>query len=85
MCCTAPCHPPILFPALISLPMVGLRHSSLAHLLDKGSPLPALFCALSRNWDPGVGDDDASNTFIHSLCAAIDLAVGAWDETGQEP
>ena len=65
--------------------MVGLRHSSLAHLLDKGSPLTALFGTLSEKWAPGGGDDEAPETAVYSSRNAVDLAIGSWNKTGRVP
>ena len=53
--------------------------------MDKGSPPPDIFSALSNNWTPGTVNDEAPDTTFLLLHAAADLAVGAWAETGQAP
>ena len=63
--------------------MVGCRFSSLARILDEGSPPPALFGTILKKWEPG--DDEAPNTAICSSRATVNLAVGAWAETWWAP
>ena len=62
--------------------VVSRRHSSLAHLLDDGTPHPAaVFAALEKRWASGAVEGD-SFADGRSLCAAFDLDVGTLAETG---
>ena len=65
--------------------MVGCHCLSLACIMDKEIPPPAIFAALSKKWVHGVGDNEAYETAIHPSRTSVNPAVGAPDETGQAP
>ena len=62
--------------------MVHHGRSSLAHLLENGTPPSALFTGLAKKWESGVAEDKA---FVvgRSLHVAVDLDVGALVKTGR--
>ena len=63
--------------------MVGRRHSSLACILDKESPLTALFGALLKKWALGAGENEAPKTAVCFSRAAVDLSGSDRAETGR--
>ena len=65
--------------------MVGPRHSSLARLLDEGSPPTTIFATLSKKWTPGAGDIEAFETTVWSLRVTVDLTLVEQAKTGGAP